>query len=377
MRPAILLIGPEAPPSGGMALQAKQLVELLRSDGNVVSFFPSNLPFPRGLRFLNRLPGVRTLFRAAMIWPALWRAMRDTQVIHVLAASWVYFFSVVCPAVILGRLRHKRVLLNYRGGEAERFFRRWGWLIAPVFRNAAEVTTPSRFLAKVIEERFAVSVRIVPNVIDASLFPFRHRPAIEPRFLVARNLEIMYGVDLVLRAFAAIQERHPNASLSIAGTGSCEQDLRALAAGLNLRNIRFLGQVRHESLPEIYAQCDVLLNASRVDNFPSTLLEGSAAGLIVVSTATGGIPFMYRHGENALLVEPGDWQALAGAVEKVLESPSLAAALVISGRKLADSCQWNQVRKHLYAAYAMDANRPVGGTRAAAAAERIVTDRTG
>jgi glycosyltransferase involved in cell wall biosynthesis len=340
-----------------MALQAKQLIELLRSDNNAVSFFPANLPFPRGLRFLNRLPGVRTLCRAALIWPSLWRAIRDVQVIHVLAASWIYFFSIVCPAVILGKLRHKRVVLNYRGGEAQRFFRRWGWLIAPVFRKADEVTTPSRFLATVIEGRFGIPVRIVPNVIDGALFRFRDRPLIEPKFLVARNLESMYGVDLVLKAFGLIQERYPNASLSIAGSGSREQDLRSLASALNLRNVRFLGQVRHHCLPEVFDACDVLLNASWVDNFPSTLLEGSAAGLVVVSTATGGIPFMYRNGEDALLVDPGDWRALARAAERVLESPSVANRLLRSGCELAESCQWDRVRNVLYAAYGTDANR--------------------
>ncbi len=278
MPPSILLVGPQAPPSGGMALQAKQLFEVLRSDRNTVSFFASNLHLPRGLRFLNRLPGVRTLCRAVIIWPRLWSEMRPVQVVHVLAASWLYFFIIVCPTVIIGKICHKRVVLNYRGGEASCFFRWWGWLIAPIFSSADKVTTPSRFLAAVIEERFRVPVRIVPNIIDGARFRFRHRPLIGPKFLVARNLERIYGVDLVLKAFELIQKRYPNASLSVAGAGTCEQNLRSLAAALNLRNVQFLGQVSHQCLPKVYNQCDILLNASSVDNFPNTLLEGSAAG---------------------------------------------------------------------------------------------------
>ena len=69
--------------------------------------------------------------------------------------------------------------------------------------------------------------------------------------------------------------------------------------------MRFLGYVDRQKLPAIYSECDILLNASRVDNFPGSLLDASAAGLAVVSTNAGGIPFIYTDGENALLVEVG------------------------------------------------------------------------
>jgi phenylacetate-CoA ligase len=347
----ILLIGPQAPPSGGMALQAVQLLELLRADGNRVSFFASNRPFPPVVGFLDRLPAVRTLCRAAMIWAALWKALRDVDVVHVLGASWIYFFSAVVPAAALGRIRGKRVVLNYRGGAAKEFFRHWGWMIAPVFKSASAVTAPSRFLAEVIENRFRIPVQIVPNMIDGSLFRYRYRSSIEPKFLVARNLEKMYDVESALRAFRRIQESRPEASLWIAGSGSEESRLRAAAEEWNLKNVRFLGNVAHARLPEIYDQCDILLNASRVDNFPSTLLEASASGLVVVSTAAGGIPYMYRHGENALLVEPGDWQGLAASVEAILQRSPMARDLIENGRRLAESCQWEAVRKALYGAY--------------------------
>jgi glycosyltransferase involved in cell wall biosynthesis len=105
-------------------------------------------------------------------------------------------------------------------------------------------------------------------------------------------------------------------------------------------------------------QCDVLLNGSWVDNFPNTLLEGSAAGLIVVSTASGGIPFMYSDGKDALLVDLGDWRGLAAAAERVLESPALQQSLLRSGQKLSQSCQWKEVRKLLYDAYGINRSQP-------------------
>jgi glycosyltransferase involved in cell wall biosynthesis len=347
----ILLVAPAAPPYGGMALQAGQLGRMLRRDGNSVAFSPSNFPFPRGLRFFGRIPGVRTLARAFLIWFKLWNAARQADVVHVLAASWVYFFVVVYPTVLVGKACRKRVVVNYRGGEAKRFFRRFGWLAGPVFRLADAITAPSEFLAEVIRARFQVPVAIVPNLLDSSFFRYRQRTAIRPRILVTRHLEKIYDIESVLRAFRAVQQEYSEASLWIVGTGSQEAYLRGLAAEWNLANVRFWGHVAHRDLPAIYDQCDVYLNASQVDNFPGALLEASASGLIVVSSAAGGIPFIYRDGESALLVEPGNWEGLAQSVRKVLNNSVLAMDMTKAAVALVRACEWHEVRKSLYQAY--------------------------
>ena len=172
--------------------------------------------------------------------------------------------------------------------------------------------------------------------------------------IVARQLEKVYGIELVLRAFAVVQQRYGDASLVVAGAGSEEANLRALADELKIENVRFLGFVAHRDLPRLYDENDIFVNGSRVDNFPGALLEASAAGLVVVSSAAGGIPFMYQDGENALLVEPGDWQALARALERVLQEPRLAAKLARAGVSLAESCDWGSVREAVYKAYRLE-----------------------
>lgn len=351
----VLLVAPSPPPYGGMALQARLLEELLVSDGHSVVFLSANPSLPRWLRWVDWLPGVRTALRSILIWIKLWRQVQQTDVIHVLAASWLYFFAVVSPAVLLGRMRGKRVVLNYRGGEARRFFRRWGWAVKPVFQLADAVAVPSEFLAEVIRDHFPGPVLIVPNTFNNSEFRYRPRIALQPKMLVARHLEKAYDVESVLQAFRAVQVYYPQASLWIAGTGSQEEHLRGLASCWNLKNVLFLGHVAHEDLPGIYDQCDILLNASRVDNFPGALLEGSAAGLVVVSTSAGGISAMYQHEKSAFLVEPGDWQGLALAAIKVLQFPSLAVDLTARARALVRACEWQQVRKLLYHAYGFQA----------------------
>jgi glycosyltransferase involved in cell wall biosynthesis len=354
---ALLVVAPQIPPYGGMALQAHLLTNLLRQDGHAAVFCASNPPLPSWLRWFEQVPGARTLLRAAVLWINLWRALRQAEVVHIFAASWLYFFVAVCPAVIFGKLRGKRVVLNYRGGEAEQFFRSWGWIVQPVCKLASVITVPSRFLAAVIEDHLHLPAVTVPNILDHSSFPFRQRTEFRPRLVVTRQLEKIYDIEAVLKAFHKIQERHTDATLWIAGTGSEEKYLRGVASDLRLNHVRFLGYVAHADLPAIYEQCDILVNASRADNFPGSLLEASAAGLAVVSTGAGGIPFMFESGTNALLVEPGDWEALAAAVERVIQAPAMAQELTRQALALVEACDWKRVRENLYEAYGFAAER--------------------
>lgn len=350
-RQSIVLIAPQAPPYGGMAIQAGKLARLLGEDGHHVVFIASNLSFPNGLGFVEHLRGIRPFIRSAVLTRRLLREVPTADVVHVFAASWIYFFLVVAPAVLIARMARRKVVVNYRSGAAREFFRSWGWLAAPVFRLATEVTAPSRFLADVIHDRFGLPVRVVPNMVDLVAFSYRRRRQFAPRFAVTRHLEKMYGVDTVLRAFGHIQERFPDASLDIAGTGSQEAALRQFVAGAGLRNVRFCGHINHAGLAAIYDGSDILLNGSHVDNFPGSLVEASASGLAIVSTNAGGIPAIYEHGRTALLVNDGDWQGMAEMAEKLLDDPLLGTRLTSAALELVRQFDWQQVRVRLYESY--------------------------
>jgi glycosyltransferase involved in cell wall biosynthesis len=345
-----------------MALQARQLDQLLRDDGVNVDVLASNFSLPSALKAVERVPGVRTGLRAVLIWFLLWPRIGRADVVHVMAASWLYFFLAVYPAVLVGRVRGKRVVINYRGGEAREFFQRYGWIASPAFTLARTITAPSEFLASAIRKRFGVAVSIVPNILDSSRFIYRARTEIRPTLLVTRHLERMYDIESVLKAYRRVHARHSDATLWIAGGGSEEAHLRNLVSAWGLTNVRFLGEVAHENLPAIYDQCDIYLNASLVDNFPAALLEASAAGLAVVSTRAGGIPFLYEHARTAWLVECGDWHGLANAVEEVLESPSVALEMTKAALTIVGACRWAEVRKRLYHSYGAEPGTGTGAS---------------
>ena len=168
----------KAPPLRGMALQAEKLACLLqkgRSDP-VISSCMSNLPFPKGFRFVQRLPGVRPFdFALPCSHGELRRRNWTVRRGSTCAGNFVaVLFLVVAPAVVLARLAGKRVIVNYRSGEAEIFPTLWmaGRAGVPACQRSL---TPSRFLAEAIHGRFGIPRGLSRNIVDRIAFRDRRR----------------------------------------------------------------------------------------------------------------------------------------------------------------------------------------------------------
>jgi glycosyltransferase involved in cell wall biosynthesis len=217
-------------------------------------------------------------------------------------------------------------------------------------RRADFITVPSEFLQRVFH-RFGLASSVLPNLAETELFPFLERKRFQPRLFVSRNLEPMYGLECVLQAFRIIQGQLPGATLGIAGEGSEEGKLRNLVREWNLQGVRFYGAVPHAQLPTLYREHDIYVNASRVDNFPGVLIEAACAGLAIVTTRAGGIPEMIRDRENGLLVDVGDYGALANRVLEVLQNPGFACELTRRARSWAEQFSWNHVFPQLLNCY--------------------------
>jgi glycosyltransferase involved in cell wall biosynthesis len=216
--------------------------------------------------------------------------------------------------------------------------------VHPWLRRVDEIVVPSEYLRAVFA-RHGYRARVIPNVVDTARFRYRDRAPLRPRLLSTRNLEPYYRVDTTLRAFALLRERYPEATLTVAGYGSQDRQLRRLAGALAGGAVRFLGRVERAAVPALYDAADIFVNASVLDNQPVSVLEALAAGLPVVSTGAGDIPAMVRHGDTGLLVPPEDPPALAAAVAALLELPARALALARRGRELVAAFAWPRVRE--------------------------------
>ena len=350
----IAIVGPLSPPAGGMANQTQQLKELLGAEGIRAEVVQVNPPYRPA--WIARAQGVRALFRLLPYLLRLWRAAAEVQLFHVMANSGWSWHLFAAPAVWIAKLRGKRVILNYRGGEAEKFFAASFPMVRPTLRAADLIVVSSGFLQMVFA-KYGIEAQVIPNIVNLARFtPVRDsgRPTRGDALslLVARNLEAIYDIPTALRAFALLVKRHPRARLTIAGSGPELAHLVALTRQLGIAgSVSFPGRLNNDEMASLYRDADFMLNPSRVDNMPNSVLEALASAIPVISTNVGGVPFLVEDGKTALLVPPADPQAMANAVERLMEDRGLAAKLVENGLVLVQRYSWPSVRQSWLSAY--------------------------
>ena len=141
----IAVVAPTLEILGGQGVQARALVDGLRSDGWDVRLIPINPSFPPGLRWIRRRRYLRTILNQVLYLPGLYRLVR-ADIVHVFSASYWSFLLAPAPALLAARLLGKRVVLHYHSGEADDHLGRWGRLVHPWLRLAHEIVVPSDYL---------------------------------------------------------------------------------------------------------------------------------------------------------------------------------------------------------------------------------------
>jgi glycosyltransferase involved in cell wall biosynthesis len=348
--PQVALVAPSLRYVGGQAVQADLLMRNWGDDPEVAARFIAVDPrLPFGLRWAERVPLLRTALRTPIYLWKLWRGLRDVDVVHIFSASYTSFLLAPLPAWLLARLRGRRMLINYRSGEARDHLQR-SRIARRVLRNADALVVPSGYLVDVFRE-FGLEAQIVPNVIDLSQFQYRERQPLRPHLVCTRGFHPYYGIDVVVRAFAEVQKAYPEAQLDLVGGGALEGNIRALVRQLKLTNVNFIGVVSRAEIGRSYDRADIFVNASNLDNMPVSVLEAFASGTPVITTEPEGMKYVVTHERTGLLSRPGDATALAGNILRVLREPELAARLARNAFSESARYGWNTVREQWLRVY--------------------------
>ncbi len=152
--------------------------------------------------------------------------------------------------------------------------------------------------------------------------------------LCPARLETYKGVDVLLRAFAVVVARHPEAHLTIAGDGRLRSELRKLARRLGIQgSVNFAGTLPPSRMAAALCAADAVVLPSRSEGLPLALLEAMALGKPVVATRAGGMPEMIRCLENGLLVPIGEPSAMAEALGALARDPELRMRLGAAARQ--------------------------------------------
>lgn len=206
-------------------------------------------------------------------------------------------------------------------------------------------------------------VQVVYNGVDERFQPAPHPEGLPCRTLLyVGRLDPYKNVVTLIRAFA--QLRHAGLTetrLLIAGPDDPRYpEARRAAANLGLDDaVRFLGYVSHEDLIAAYQRADLLVNPSRYEGFGIPLIEAMRCGVPVVCCDGGAQAEVV--GKAALVVPPGDTQALAEAMRRVLLDEPLRRHLTAAGLARAAHFSWDRAAEQTLAVYRRLLSPAAGG----------------
>lgn len=218
---------------------------------------------------------------------------------------------------------------------------------------------PAVGLAHVFEATFRALARRVPTIVvgEALAHAYRRAPRLlnltislvpeqqvgthrmrqlgegQIALLSVGRLEPEKAPELLLEMMKLLEDRHGHErfSLTMAGTGELDAQLRETAKQLRSQVV-FAGYVTHgEDLFRMYRESDVLVHTALTEGVPQVLIEGQAIGIPIVATDVGGVRKAVADGRAALLVPPRDSVALAEAVEDVVADQERRKLIVQAG----------------------------------------------
>jgi alpha-1,3-rhamnosyl/mannosyltransferase len=175
------------------------------------------------------------------------------------------------------------------------------------------------------------------------------------------TLEPRKNIGVLLDAYARLLQRRPHApDLILAGGASAYAApwLERIAQPPLAGHVQHVGYVTNEAREGWYARARVLVLPSLDEGFGLPVLEAMAGGVPVIASNRGALPEVT--GGAAPLIEPGDADALAGELERLLEDPDWARACALAGLERAASYTWERTASRLHEAYVAARNRRQG-----------------
>lgn len=366
-----LLVGTDFLPStGGISAYVKELAAVLAKSHEVTVLAPGASDaksLDRSCPFrIVRTPPIPILRTVAFFIyiPWLTRRFHIEAVLHTVwtTALVSHFWRPLLPAPYFVSVYGSEILDDTRTWRRrlKSCLRRW--------RHAALCKASGIFPISFYSASLVIDLGIEKNriqVISGGVDPNRFRPAGNdrernepPRVLTVARLDLHKGHDRVLEALAILKEEGITPCYIIAGDGEEKTRLHEMTKTLGLeKQVIFAGFVPESHLPELYADADIFVMASReipgrldlIEGLGLSFLEAGASGLPVIGGRSGGVPDAVCDGENGLLVDPNDPKEIACALKLLLSDRKLAMRMGKEGRRRAETeMNWEKVSEKLY-----------------------------
>ena len=329
----VLLICNYKPGVGGISGQVEILQRKLREEGHIADIFSTKASIIRRLLIPFRLLSVA----------------KHYEVLHIHCCSGWGFLPAVL-GISVGRILKKRIVLTYHGGGGEKFFEKHHKLAHHYLTRTNDNIVLSGFLARVFDKH-QLPYSIIPNIIELDESSFRLRDTLRANYICTRAHETLYNIPCILRAFQNTLTKLPEASLTLVGDGSQHAALIQIVKDMGLRNVTFTGRVDNQKIYHYLNLSDIFLSSPTVDNMPVSVLEAMNAGLLVISSCVGGVPYMIKDGETGLLFENDNSDQLAKKMLEAVENQATVNDIIIRAHNEVKRYRWESVKEQLYTAY--------------------------
>ncbi len=369
----ILLINDYGYPAGGTEIKLRHFRQALRERGHEVRLFTSNAgaASPEDIFADHTCPGSNSSIRiltqtfnpaaAFSLWrllrafqpdvvhvhmfltqlsPAILRVLRNVPTLH--AVTW---YRCICPlgtkrlpdgtlcTLPQGRICAQNGCISRKDGVLLTLQRRLlnAWK-AKAFDQVVAVSEAVR--QRLLAEGHGVD-QVIPNGVP--VVPPRPPLSNPPLALYCGRLVPEKGVDILLRAFARAARKIPDARLLIAGEGPRADDLRKLAVDLGIsERVEMTGHLDVNALAHRAETAWVQIVPSQWEEpFGLVAAEAMMRGTAVIATRYAGLAEQVVHGETGLLTPPGDADAMADAIQRILSDREWAETLGKAARERA------------------------------------------
>jgi glycosyltransferase involved in cell wall biosynthesis len=225
------------------------------------------------------------------------------------------------------------------------------------YRQCRLVLAPTTAVADALRARGHREVAVWGRGVDSDRFaPRRRNPELRDHLLGDGHVLLLSvgrlshekRIDVLLEAYRQLSEHTPSARLIVVGDGPARASLEEQAPG----GVQFLGELRGDSLAQVYASADVFCFPSTTDTFGQVLLEASASGLPTVAAAAGGALELVEHRSTGLLVSPDDPIALAAALVELVDDIPFRLGLGRRALARAQERSWRESDEELLTGYA-------------------------
>lgn len=349
---------------GGVGVHVRELAGHLRERGHEVHVLaPGRGPAHRShsVRIVGRAIPVRGNGSVARISFGPQVAREVGRALREIQPDIVHVHEPLVPSVsMLAVLRARApVIATFHSNVGrERMGSVWFQLAVPAVRPvwnrlACRIAVSEAARQSVTSRMGEADLLILPNGVDVKRFADATPASLPPgrHLLFVGRLEWRKGFPVAVQAFARLAGVYPDLKLLVVGEGSQRGAVDSLDAGVRAR-VEMLGRVDDARLAGyLRASVAYLGPATGGESFGIVLAEAMAAGIPIVASDIPGYRDVARHGVEALLVPPGDPDALADGVRRILDDPALARALGTRGRERAEDFAWDGIVDRLETLY--------------------------